>query len=428
MLLLQANARHLPLPSNYVQCVVTSPPYWGLRDYKTTPLIWGGAEGCEHEWGDQIVTDTWGLQINTAKKTIAGPQREDGRGKGRGCWCVHCGAWRGSLGLEPTPDLYVQHLVEVFREVRRVLRDDGTCWVNLGDCYATGAGKVGDHPGGGRQGERWAGRGAHTAGNSGKAAYRLAQIGPMTQPNRMPIPGLKPKDLVGIPWMLAFALRADGWYLRSEIIWAKGVSFRPDFSGSCMPESVRDRPTRSHETVFLLTKSERYYYDHEAVKEDGAYPQGTRAAKGSGDREGNRRPEAYAEYSGKRNLRSVWAINPQPFAAELCVACGRYYDGAEKHQIRVEVLDGGQKRRWCLCGKYDAWLSHFATFPEKLVEPMIKAGSAHWQQDQSRCVVLDPFCGSGTVGKACRATGRFFIGCDLNPVYLQMAQHRIMEL
>ena len=160
-------------------------------------------------------------------------------------FCRRCGAWQGQLGLEPTPELYVEHMVEVFREVKRVLRDDGTLWMNMGDSYATGAGKVGECPGGGEQGERWkAGRGTHTAENSGRP--RLAAMGPMTQPNRLPLPGLKPKDLVGIPWRLAFALQADGWWLRSDIIWAKP---------NPMPESVTDRPTKAHEYLFLLAKS-----------------------------------------------------------------------------------------------------------------------------------------------------------------------------
>ena len=154
----------------------------------------------------------------------------------------------GQLGLERTPEEYVSKLVAVFREVRRVLRDDGTLWCVLGDCYATGAGKVGNCPGGGEQGARWRGEGSkHDYG-----------IGPVTQPNRMPLPGLKPKDLVGVPWRVVFALQADGWWLRSDIIWHKP---------NPLPESVTDRPTKAHEYVFLLAKSERYWYDAEAIAE-----------------------------------------------------------------------------------------------------------------------------------------------------------------
>ncbi len=165
-----------------MNCAVTSPPYWGLRGYGTPPEVWGGDPNCRHRWGD------------IAKIIVP--------------FCVNCDAWRGSLGLEPTPELYVAHLVEVFRELRRVLRNDGTLWLNLGDSYATGGGKVGNCPGGGAQGERWTGFGR---GMNTKNPKWAAALGPISQPSRMPIAGLKPKDLVGIPWRVAFALQADGW-------------------------------------------------------------------------------------------------------------------------------------------------------------------------------------------------------------------------
>jgi len=194
--LIRADARRLPLADGCVQCCITSPPYFGLRDYGVS----------------------------------------------------------GQIGLEQTPDAYVAQLVAVFREVRRVLADDGVLWLNLGDSYATGAGKVGDCPGGGEQGERWRGYRGTREGDpkNGNA------MGPLIQPNRMPLPGLKPKDLIGIPWRVAFALQADGWYLRSDIIWHKP---------NPMPESVTDRPTKSHEYIFLLSKSERYFFDGDAIRE-----------------------------------------------------------------------------------------------------------------------------------------------------------------
>ncbi len=208
-----------------VQMCVTSPPYWGLRDY-----------GCV-----------------------------------------------GQIGLERTPNEYVAVLVEVFRLVRDLLADDGTLWLNLGDCYATGAGRVGQCPGGGMQGEHWKGyHGTHTAGNSGKHAYLLGNGG-FTQPNRLPLPGLKPKDLIGIPWRVAFALQADEWFLRSDIIWHKP---------NCMPESVKDRPTRAHEYLFLFSKSERYYYDHKAIREHACY--------GDHERNADHRAPAQQEHVGLR--------------------------------------------------------------------------------------------------------------------------------
>lgn len=271
-------------PDESVRCVVTSPPYWGLRCYRTADQVFGGDPQCEHEWGEEGVRVRGGGNGGGAA-TVGRDQSARASRVPIGTFCVHCGAWRGQLGLEPTPDLYIEHMVMVFREVRRVLAKDGTLWLNMGDCYATGAGRVGEHPGGGEQGARWKGdvnrlrdakrgyRGDRLVNtNSGDIARPKTRkfatntidpkskrgIGPMTQPNRMPLPGLKPKDLVLMPARLALALQADGWWIRSDIIFSKP---------NPMPESVKDRPTRSHEYVFLLAKSERYYYDAQAIAE-----------------------------------------------------------------------------------------------------------------------------------------------------------------
>jgi site-specific DNA-methyltransferase (adenine-specific) len=268
------------MPADSVHCCVTSPPYWGLRDYRLPPQIWGGDPSCEHEWGEPIRTP-WANDVrgpNGRKKNLAAGAWKV---KETGPFCARCGAWRGSLGLEPDYRLYVDHLFAVMREVRRVLRPDGTLWLNLGDCYATGAGKA-KGAGGGAQGKAWQGkgpagyRGAHAADPKNPGAD-LAGF----QPNRMPQPGLKPKDLAGIPWRVAFALQDDGWWLRRDIVWSKP---------NPMPESVRDRPTTAHEYLFLLTKSARYWYDGEAIKEP---------AVTVGD---------------ARNRRSVWTVATQPFA------------------------------------------------------------------------------------------------------------------
>ncbi len=297
-----------------VQTVVTSPPYWGLRDYGHS---------------DQ-------------------------------------------LGLEPTPEAYVDRLVEVLRALRELLHDDGTLWLNLGDCYATGAGKVGSSPGGGKQGDDWSGRGVPArAGDKNPAR---ANRGPMTQPNRLPIPGLKPKDLVGIPWRVAFALQSDGWWLRQDIIWNKPA---------CMPESVRDRCTKSHEYLFLLTKSSKYYYDAEAIKEP-ADP------KNSRDTTTARRspPPGKSTDSGfkkgrhfsSRNKRSVWTVPNQPFPG-----------------------------------------AHFAVFPSKLIEPCILAGSRPGD------IVFDPFMGSGTTAMVAQQLGRRWLGCELNPEYVALQTERLQQ-
>ena len=259
------------LPDQSVQMVATSPPYWGLKDY-------GGVEG--------------------------------------------------QLGLEATPEDFVAHLVEVFREISRVLRDDGVVWLNLGDTYNSGSGGYcpTDKTPKFEQMNR-IGEGSHQSWRK-KTALTGHQ-------------GLKRKDLVGIPWETALALRKDGWYLRSDIIWSKGT---------CMPEPVRDRPSKSHEYVFLLSKADHYYYDQEAV----------RAPSG-------------------RNLRTVWQVNPRGFAG-----------------------------------------AHFATWPKKLVETMVKAGSRPGD------MVLDPFCGSGTTGEVAWEQNRNFIGLDLNEGYYELAEGRLL--
>jgi DNA modification methylase len=229
------------LPDDSIHCVVTSPPYWGLRDYKLEASVWGGDAGCRHEWGEAVRTP-WANAVpgpnGRGKNTEAGHWKP----KETGPFCSHCNAWRGCLGLEPTPELYVEHLVQVFREVRRVLRGDGTVWCNLGDSYVSHKPrKAATH----RQS-------SHIGDQT--AAFEAAQSATDLRGKGI----LKDKDLCGIPWRAAFALQADGWYLRSDIIWSKP---------NPMPESVTDRPTKAHEYVFLLTKSAKYYFDQEAVRE-----------------------------------------------------------------------------------------------------------------------------------------------------------------
>lgn len=248
-------------PTGRFRCCVTSPPYWGLRDY--------------------------GIP--------------------------------GQIGAEPDVDQYISSLTAVFREVRRVLADDGTLWLNIGDSYTSGN-------------RTW--RDVDRKNPARAMSYRP----PTPQ-------GLKPKDLIGVPWRLAFSLQADGWYLRSDTIW-----YKPN----CQPESVRDRPTRSHEYVFLLSKSEKYFYNYEAAKEN-TVPEGR-----------------------LRNRRSVWAVNTEPFAG-----------------------------------------AHFATFPPKLVEPCIQAGS------ETGDTVLDPFFGSGTVGEVCEQMERDYVGIELNDEYASLAIGRL---
>lgn len=281
------------LPDESVQCVVTSPPYWGLRDYGTP----------------------------------------------------------GQLGLEPTPDEYAAAMVDVFREVRRVLRRDGTLWLNLGDSYAA------------------SGRG--TGGNRVETSPKQrTNTGSYFSDAARADHGVKPKDLVGIPWRVAFALQADGWFLRSDIIWAKP---------NPMPESVTDRPTKAHEYLFLLAKSERYLYDADAIAETstGRTDVGRmsfRADIGSG---GVWRDEDRTGDVSTRNRRSVWTIATKPYAG-----------------------------------------AHFATFPEALVEPCILAGCPEGG------VVMDPFAGTGTVGVVAQRLSRRALLIDLSPDYLRQCLAR----
>jgi len=334
------------MPADSVNCVVTSPPYWGLRDY--------GVDG--------------------------------------------------QLGLEATPEEYVATMVDVFREVSRVLRPDGTLWINLGDSYA--AGKCGrDDEDEASLARRFEAFGTGRPKASRKGADGKARKAPQ---------GLKPKDLVGIPWRVAFALQADGWYLRADIVWAKP---------NPMPESVQDRPAKAHEYMFLLSKSDRYHYDAAAIREQQVAPeastpddaarafsrrrqtvidpkQGTLspeaiARRRSGNKERQRRDGHGGVYGhgshqafgvpwedndGLRNKRSVWTIATEP------------YGGA-----------------------------HFATFPRKLVEPAILAGCP------AGGVVLDPFGGSGTVGQVAEQLGRQWILLEINPAYAELARERTAQ-
>lgn len=296
-----------------VNCIVTSPPYFGLRQY----LPDGHPD----------------MQVQ--------------------------------IGLEDTPQAFVDRLVDVFREAKRVLRDDGTLWLNLGDSYNSGA-------------QFNNGRSSTVLATQGKI-YRESVDDRKWPGHRSLIPGLKSKDLIGIPWRVAFALQADGWYLRSDCIWHKP---------NPMPESVTDRPTKAHEYLFLLAKSERYFYDADAIKEQAvnegeivvlgekSFSKGQ--ARGAGvEPTGNGKADVYIVPPG-RNRRTVWTVTTQPYSE-----------------------------------------AHFATFPPALIEPCILAGCPKGG------LVLDPFMGAGTTALVAKQRGRHYIGCDLNPAYVEMATLRV---
>jgi DNA modification methylase len=333
------------------QTCVTSPPYYGLRDYGTGKWI-GGDENCSHK-RDSKYSD----------KTITGHANKD-LTVGDAIYksiCPKCGAIREDeqLGLEETPEEYIKSMVEVFRCVWDVLEDDGTLWVNIGDSYY------------------------NYRPSKGQALVKQSvansnQDLPQTCARRgNKLDGLKEKDLIGIPWMLAFALRADGWYLRQDIIWHKP---------NPMPESVQDRCTKSHEYIFLLSKSPKYYYDHDAIKEPlKGEPQtrdknaeGYQADYAHGDRFS--KGERVFGADGMANKRSVWSVPVKPYAG-----------------------------------------AHFAVFPTDLIEPCILAGAP------AGGVVLDPFMGSGTTAQVAQDLGRKYLGCELNPVYQPLQNKRLAQ-
>jgi DNA modification methylase len=367
------------LADRSVQCCVTSPPYWGLRDY--------GVDG--------------------------------------------------QIGLEATPEAYVARMVEVFAEVKRVLRDDGTCWVNLGDSYS--GGKVG-----------------RDDKNDGGGLYNGRQNGWTGDETRnRPVPsGLKPKDLIGIPWRVAFALQADGWYLRSDIIWHKP---------NPMPESVRDRPTKSHEYVFLLSKNQRYFYNADAVREAATNGKDLgllcgRQGVGENDRVAWHAPsiakrqregvDSRTAGSGRRNSRTVWTITPKPFKgahfatfppelAERCIKAGTSEHGAcpkcGKCWERVVERTGEWRAQHDRPAKHNGEI--YRTNPGGGVagvnvhRPVIDFGFLQSctcpASDPVPCVTLDPFAGAGTVGLVSQRLGRHHVGIELNEQYRQMALERI---
>jgi DNA modification methylase len=361
-LLVKANALRIPLADESVQCVVTSPPYWGLRDYGVA----------------------------------------------------------GQLGLEPTPDEFVANMVRVFREVRRVLRGDGTCWVNLGDSYV----------------------GANNTNNGGNANFGSQPGRTFDQSAKASWTGLLPKNLIGIPWRVALALQADGWYLRSDIIWAKP---------NPMPESVTDRPTKSHEYMFLLSKSERYYFDQEAVRESAEYGRGSnfRAPKYENNHSFNNSKPAPTITStpgdgGDRNIRTVWNIATESYPGAHFATYPR--------KLVMPCINAGTSEKGCCpeCGKgweREVESERVATRPGTTTKinghsaevignrdpgrHVRLASTTGWRpacshgHDPIPCTVFDPFAGSGTTGVVALALKRRFIGLDLSEEYLKLASQRI---
>jgi site-specific DNA-methyltransferase (cytosine-N4-specific) len=309
------------LPAGHFHTVATSPPYYALRDYELPPSVWGGYDTCHHVWNEDS-------------------------------FCTICGAWKGCLGLEPSPELYIEHLVAVFREVRRVLRDDGTLWLNLGDSFFKPV-------------HRSLGVRSFFNRNGKKNDSRLDKMTSALS--------LKEKDLIAIPWMAALALRADGWFLRSDIVWYKPNAF---------PDLASDRPNRSHEYIFMLTKTgDHYYYDDHAIREK------THAC------------------------RTVWNVNTEPYKGSH-LACW------PSELVRRMIAAGSSSRGCCSsCGapqfqRVEGWHPTCDCPPSGM----------------SRCRVLDPFSGSATTGLVALNMRRDYVGIDLSAAYLELAEARLRQL
>lgn len=465
------------MESESVHCVVTSPPYWGLRSYSTAKQVWGGSGECQHVWEQ---TEARRLRWvddapNSPKQLSNNGTSYDAEG---GNLCVTCSAWRGEFGSEPTPEMYVVHTVEIFREIRRILRRDGSVWANFGDTYNAGR------------------NGGYAGGKNGVSKPENAPC-----QSGVNAPGLKPKDLCMIPARVALALQADGWWLRSKIVWAKPAP---------MPESVTDRPTRSHEEIFLLTKAERYFYDQNAVRQPLKQSSIERLQQDVDGQEGSSRANGGAKSNGKlkaacfggrikseindqtrlasgnewsqdieqgANLRDVWTINTEGFRDAhfavfpteiprrailagtsekgVCGQCGAPWARVVEKAAGSPVSWNGSKFD---DGKNLDIHPNVGRREEAITETAYPTGStanrlallrqqarenggeyintirtSGWQStckhegDPIPATVLDPFAGSGTTGVVALRHGRNFIGIELNPDYVTMARNRIMD-
>lgn len=332
------------LPDNSIDCCVTSPPYWGLRDYGTAQWE-GGNPNCQH-----TIFEAYQDKIRATGRPV--------RNKDRSC-CIKCGAKRidKQIGLEPSPKEHIEALLGVFSEIKRILKETGTLWVNYGDCYATTA-------------------------NGRLAKDIVGDDRKFTdKPFSTVCAGLKPKDLVGMPWRLALALQDDGWWLRQDIIWDKP---------NPMPESVKDRFVKSHEYLFLLTKSPKYFFDYKAVQEPAVYV-GIKGQDASGYKDARKYNGKHSdknvlykdqaeEYSKLRNKRSVWNVATRPFKE-----------------------------------------AHFATFPPELIRPCVLAGCPKGG------LILDPFGGAGTTAIVAEQEQRNSILIELNSEYVEITKKRITK-
>jgi len=403
------------IPDGSVHCVVTSPPYWGLRSY-------GGWNMCSvfGSLSEFVLPrkhpERWLVRMKVRAIARGGIESPNGK------------AWIGCLGLEDTPERFIEHMVAVFRHVWRVLRDDGTLWLNLGDSYA----------------------GSTNTGGTKSIQGSRKRVGAMNEHNRTLPPGLKPKDLCGIPWRVALALQADGWYLRQDIIWAKP---------NPMPESCRDRCTKAHEYIFLLTKRPRYFYDAEAVKEAAAYAGQQRG--GSTKRYEQNESGMDNKVYNTRNKRSVWTVCTEPYSEahfatfppkliEPCILTGTSAKGCcpecgapwKRVVESVKHFESGSgKSGNPIVGKNGPKCQGGGDTGDIRKGPVVESRTIGWEPGcvciadsptgvvgpPVPCIVLDPFMGSGTTGMVAKQHDRDWLGIELNPEYADMALDRIAK-
>ena len=383
------------LPDNILDCCVTSPPYYGLRDYGTG--TWeGGDPNCPH-----YRTTKYSDNMITGQKTILDTHVGIGDAIYKDV-CPLCGAKRidQQIGLEETPEHYIDRLVKVFHEVKRCMKDEGTLWINIGDSY-NGSGRGRDADG--------------TVNFSVKSSKQATNKGSTDGIiMKQKIDSCKPKDLIGIPWMLAFALRADGWYLRQDIIWHKP---------NPMPESIKDRCVKAHEYIFLLSKSRNYFFDYEAIQEEATGYDGRKdiTFKGSPMYDNEEYNQDGHPQTMTKGGMPRWKFK------------NLGDKGQPTHTMRERRAEGLPDEVYPVRNKRDVWTvnvgggyqdeskAHYATYPKKLIEPCILAGCPEGG------IVLDPFNGTGTTGSVAIQWQRKYIGIDLSKDYIDMATRRLQR-
>lgn len=357
------------LPDNSVDCCVTSPPYYGLRDYGTATWV-GGDPECNHFRDNKIVND-----VTYSSDTLA---KCDSIFKSV---CKKCGAKREDhqIGLEATPEEYIENLIAVFSEVKRVLKDTGTLWVNIGDSY-NGSGK--------------------NNGNTKPATYKQSSNAASHAVKPLKLNTMPPKSLIGIPWRFALAMMNDGWILRQDIIWSKP---------SVMPESVKDRFCKSHEYIFLFSKKQKYYFDFQYALEPATGYDGRKCetvTRGEFDQ------EVWGHKSGTKRER--W-----PQKRGYTTKDGKTGLAEQHHGTSIPTNPMRTKRDVWVVASEPSELNHFAMFPQKLILPCILCGCPE------NGIVLDPFIGSGTTAVVAVKNLRNYIGCEINPEYIKIAEQRI---